>query len=102
MYSYRLQVFQAVATTGSFSRAAREILHISQPAVSNHVHALEEELGVLLLERVGKRGLCRKFCVGGREEAVAPVCGGITRPGTRTVRPQCGPLLRLPPSSVVS
>jgi len=55
MYSYRLQVFHAVATTGSFSRAAREVLHISQPAVSNHVHALEEELGVLLLERVGKR-----------------------------------------------
>jgi LysR family transcriptional regulator, transcriptional activator of the cysJI operon len=55
MYSYRLQVFHAVATAGSLSRAAREILHISQPAVSNHVHALEEELGVLLLERVGKR-----------------------------------------------
>jgi LysR family transcriptional regulator, transcriptional activator of the cysJI operon len=55
MYSYRVQVFHAVATTGSFSRAAREVLHISQPAVSNHVHALEEELGVLLLARVGKR-----------------------------------------------
>ena len=40
MYSYRLQVFHAVATAGSLSRAAREILHISQPAVSNHVHAL--------------------------------------------------------------
>jgi DNA-binding transcriptional LysR family regulator len=37
MYSYHLQVFQAVATTGSFSHAAREILHISQPAVSKHV-----------------------------------------------------------------
>jgi LysR family transcriptional regulator, low CO2-responsive transcriptional regulator len=57
MYSYRLQVFHAVATTGSFSRAAREVLHISQPAVSNHVHALEEELGVLLFQRVGKRVL---------------------------------------------
>jgi DNA-binding transcriptional LysR family regulator len=55
LYSYRLQVFHAVATTGSFSRAAREILHISQPAVSNHVHTLEAELGVMLLERVGKR-----------------------------------------------
>jgi DNA-binding transcriptional LysR family regulator len=55
MYSYRLQVFHAVAMAGSVSRAAREILHISQPAVSNHVRALEEELGVLLLERVGKR-----------------------------------------------
>src|SRR2546426_2567860 len=55
MYSYRLQVFHAVATTGSFSRAAREILHISQPAVSKHVQALEEELGVSLLQRMGKR-----------------------------------------------
>jgi DNA-binding transcriptional LysR family regulator len=55
MYSYRLQVFHAVATAGSFSRAAREILHISQPAVSKHVQALEEELGVPLLQRVGKR-----------------------------------------------
>jgi LysR family transcriptional regulator, low CO2-responsive transcriptional regulator len=55
MYSYRLQVFHAVATSGSFSRAAREMLHISQPAVSKHVQALEEELGVPLLQRVGKR-----------------------------------------------
>jgi LysR family transcriptional regulator, low CO2-responsive transcriptional regulator len=55
MYSYRLQVFHAVATAGSFSRAAREVLHISQPAVSKHVQALEEELGVPLLQRVGKR-----------------------------------------------
>jgi DNA-binding transcriptional LysR family regulator len=55
MYSYRLQVFHAVATSGSFSRAAREVLHISQPAVSKHVQALEEELGISLLQRVGKR-----------------------------------------------
>ncbi len=33
-------------------------------------------------------GFCRKFCSGGREGAVAPVCGGIRRPGSRTVRPQ--------------
>jgi DNA-binding transcriptional LysR family regulator len=55
MYSYRLQVFLAVSTSGSFSRAAREVLHISQPAVSKHVQALEEELGVPLFQRVGKR-----------------------------------------------
>jgi DNA-binding transcriptional LysR family regulator len=55
MYSYRLQVFLAVATSGSFSRAAREVLHISQPAVSKHVQTLEEELGVPLFQRVGKR-----------------------------------------------
>jgi DNA-binding transcriptional LysR family regulator len=55
MYSYRLHVFHAVATSGSFSRAAREVLHISQPAVSKHVQALEEELGVPLFQRVGKQ-----------------------------------------------
>ncbi len=55
MYSYRLQVFHAVATSGSFSRAAREILHISQPAVSKHVQALETALGVMLVQRVGKQ-----------------------------------------------
>lgn len=55
MYAYRLQVFQAVAKYHSYSRAAREALHISQPAVSKHVHALEEELGVKLFHQAGKR-----------------------------------------------
>jgi len=35
----------------------------------------------------GKR-FCRKFCSGGPEGAVAPVCGGMKRRGRRTVRPQ--------------
>ena len=34
------------------------------------------------------RGLYRKFCSGGHEGAVAPVWREITRPGSRTVRPQ--------------
>jgi len=55
MYSYRLHVFHAVATSGSLSRAAREVLHISQPAVSKHLQALEGEVGMLLVQRVGKR-----------------------------------------------
>ncbi len=55
MYAYRLQVFRAVATHGSYSRAAREALHISQPAVSKHVRLLEEELEVELFQRVGKQ-----------------------------------------------
>jgi hypothetical protein len=33
-------------------------------------------------------GLCRKFCSGSREGAVAPLCRGIKRPGSRTIRPQ--------------
>ena len=49
-----LRTLEAVARRGSFSRAAHE-LHITQPAVSMQVRALESALGAPLLERVGKR-----------------------------------------------
>src|SRR6266404_850892 len=45
-----LRYFVAVATHGSFNRAA-EILHLTQPALSRQVKDLEEELGVPLLVR---------------------------------------------------
>jgi DNA-binding transcriptional LysR family regulator len=54
MYAYRLQVFQAVAKYRSYSRAARDELHISQPAVSKHIRALEGELGVTLFQQAGR------------------------------------------------
>src|SRR3982074_1746642 len=50
----RMRVFQAVAAPGSFSRAARA-LFLSQPAVTQHIHALETELGVPLFDRLGRR-----------------------------------------------
>src|SRR3990172_4969517 len=50
----QLQTVEGVARQGSSSRAARE-LHLTQPAVSMQVRHLERELGVPLLERVGKR-----------------------------------------------
>src|SRR5919108_2030348 len=49
----RLRVFQAVAEAGSFSRAARA-LYLSQPAVTQHIQALEAELGVPLFDRLGR------------------------------------------------
>src|SRR5260370_12605646 len=49
-----LRVFQAVADHGSFSRAARA-LFLSQPAVTQHIHALEAELGVPVFDRFGRR-----------------------------------------------
>ncbi|RLL46676.1 LysR family transcriptional regulator [Oceanobacillus piezotolerans] len=48
-----LIVFMKVAQLKNFSRAAEE-LHMSQPAVSQYIQALERELGVKLLERTNK------------------------------------------------
>ena len=45
-----LRVFLRVLEEGSLSAAGRE-LSITQPAVSNHLHALEERFGVALLAR---------------------------------------------------
>ncbi len=47
---FRLRVFAAVARTGGFTAASRE-LGISQPAVSQHIAELEKELGRTLLTR---------------------------------------------------
>jgi DNA-binding transcriptional LysR family regulator len=47
---HQLKSFAAVAAVGHITRAA-ERLHLSQPTVSGHIRALEEELGVTLFER---------------------------------------------------
>jgi DNA-binding transcriptional LysR family regulator len=49
-----LRSLQEIVKQRGFSRAAR-VLHRSQPAVSHHIRLLEADLGVRLLERVGKR-----------------------------------------------
>ena len=49
----RLEIFAKVAELGSFSRAA-EALSLTQPTVSEHVRALEDELGAQLLDRLGR------------------------------------------------
>lgn len=50
MELHQLRIFVAVAECGSFSQGARR-LYISHSASSRAVAALEEELGVRLLER---------------------------------------------------
>lgn len=49
----QLEVFVKVAELGSFSKAA-EAVFLTQPTVSEHIRALEEELGVRLLDRFGR------------------------------------------------
>ncbi|MDQ2809400.1 MAG: LysR family transcriptional regulator [Chloroflexota bacterium] len=51
---YQLQMFLAVVDSGSFSAAAEQ-LHVTQPAVSEGVRALEGRLGVRLFDRRGHR-----------------------------------------------
>lgn len=46
----QLRAFHAVATEGSFTKAAR-LLNVTQPTLSQEVKALEEAHGVLLFER---------------------------------------------------
>lgn len=50
---HQLEVFAAVATEMSVSRAA-DRLHVSQPAVSSSLAALQRELGVELVVRSGR------------------------------------------------
>jgi DNA-binding transcriptional LysR family regulator len=49
----QLKAFEAVTRLGSFSGAARE-LYVTQPAISKKIRLLQEEVGLPLLEQVGK------------------------------------------------
>lgn len=50
---YQLETFVAVTRARSITRAS-ELLHLSQPAVSAHIKALEEALGLALFERTSR------------------------------------------------
>lgn len=53
MMDQHLLVFIVVVEKGNFSRAAEE-LHMTQPAVSQYIQALERSMGTRLLERSNK------------------------------------------------
>jgi DNA-binding transcriptional LysR family regulator len=50
----QLRTFEAVARLRNFSRAAEE-LHVTQPTVSKQIRLLHEEVGLPLLEQIGKK-----------------------------------------------
>ncbi|MHB1921311.1 MAG: LysR family transcriptional regulator [Chitinophagaceae bacterium] len=54
MADFRLEVFYTVARRLSFTKAAAE-LFITQPAVTKHIHELEEEYKAKLFERNGNK-----------------------------------------------
>ncbi|PTX59573.1 regulatory helix-turn-helix LysR family protein [Melghirimyces profundicolus] len=49
-----LKTFRTVAKRGGFTRAGEE-LGYAQSTITSHIHALEEELGSPLFDRLGKR-----------------------------------------------
>src|ERR1700726_4463368 len=50
----QMKVFVSVARHLSFTRAAQE-LHLTQPAVSQQVKLLEQEIGLPLFEQIGRK-----------------------------------------------
>lgn len=50
----------ALAETGSFSRASEKV-HLTQPALSRSIQMLEQELGMQLVDRIGKRNELTPF-----------------------------------------
>jgi DNA-binding transcriptional LysR family regulator len=51
---HQIEIFCALIRYKSFSRAAAA-LYLTQPTVSGHIKNLEQELGIKLLDRLGKR-----------------------------------------------
>src|SRR5260370_42272136 len=50
----QLGIFARIGDSGGFTRAEKQ-LHVSQPAASRQILALEAELGIPLFDRIGRR-----------------------------------------------
>jgi DNA-binding transcriptional LysR family regulator len=50
----QLRIFQAVAQSRSFTRAAA-VVHLTQPGISKHIKQMEEYYGIPLFDRLGKK-----------------------------------------------
>ncbi|MFD2262398.1 LysR substrate-binding domain-containing protein [Lacibacterium aquatile] len=83
-----LRAFDAVARHLSFRKAAEELL-IGQSAVSHHIRALEEDLGLPLFERVG-RGVALTSSGAAYHQAVTNAFEGLAT-ATRQARALASP-----------
>jgi DNA-binding transcriptional LysR family regulator len=103
----QLQTFRTVARTLSFTRAA-EALDYAQSSVTAQVQALEDDLGVPLFERLGRRVALTEAgarllvyadrLLGLAEEARQAVPGGVEPQGTVVIgAPESLCTYRLPP-----
>lgn len=54
MLDFRVETFLTVCQTMNFTRAA-ELLHITQPAVTQHIHTLEKQYGARFFRYEGKQ-----------------------------------------------
>lgn len=54
MELYQLRYFKEVAEHENISKASHK-LHVAQPAITRSIHKLENELGVELFDRIGRR-----------------------------------------------
>jgi len=103
----QLRAFRAVAALLSFNKAADQ-LHYAQSSISAQIQSLEDELGVRLFDRLGRRILLTE--AGGRllqyaekildltEESRTEVTGNKTPTGSLTIRiPESFGMCRLPP-----
>lgn len=54
MFDFRLRVFHTVAQRHSFTKAAAELC-ITQPAVTKHIHEIEDHFKIKLFERNGNK-----------------------------------------------
>src|SRR5262245_66684416 len=66
-----IRTFVTVAELGTVSKAAQR-LRIAQPALSRHIGDLEQELGLKLFDRVGRRLL-----LNGEGEQLLSDCRGL-------------------------
>lgn len=88
-----IRAFHATATTGSLSKAARR-LALTQPTLSRQVAALEQRLGIVLFERVGRRLALTET---GRDllahvEAMGEAADGVSRAASGRAQAIAGPV----------